>query len=84
MDLNDKPAMEDVLENKHAFSNHSITDTTKEASDITAIVVTVFCVALVTAVIVIIVVVCVCKSRREMAAGVNTRDQNSHLMEHKS
>ena len=84
MDLNDKPAREDVLENKHAFSNHSITDTSKKNSDITVIVVTVICVALVTAVIVIIIVVCVRKSRREITAGGNTHDQISHLMEHKS
>lgn len=73
--------MEDVLENKHGFTNNSITDTTKKKSDITTIVVTVSSVALVIAVIVIIVVLNVRKSRREIAADVNAPDQNIQLME---
>ena len=74
--------MEDVLENKHAFSNHSITNTTKKTSGITDIVVTVTSVAVITAVIVIIVALCVRKSRRGIATDDNAPDQNGRLMEH--
>lgn len=82
MALNDKPAMEDVLWNKHVRSNHTITDTTKKSVDSTIIVGIVIPVALVIFAIVIIVLLCVCKSRRGSATDVNTSGQNIGLMEH--
>ena len=80
MDLNDKPAMEDVSGNK--LLNHSITNTTKQSHDSTGIAVIVIPVAVV--IVSVVVIVALYVYLRRNPADTNFHGQNIDLIQRES